>query len=124
MSIAVLDQMTTQEALVVQKALMRASENLEINKAKLALVLGLSAPSVTRLFQGQFQFGIASKEYEHALLFLRMSSALMALVQERQLAIAWLRAENLGLGQKPIELMLSTEGLVRVVGYLESTNAQ
>lgn len=124
MSIAVLDQMTTQETLVVHKALMRASENLEINRAKLALVLGLSAPSVTRLFQGQFQFGIASKEYEHALLFLRMYSALMALVQERQLAIAWLRAENLGLGQKPIELMLSTEGLVRVVGYLESTNAQ
>lgn len=124
MSIAVLDQMTTQETLVVHKALMRASENLEINRAKLALVLGLSAPSVTRLFQGQFQFGIASKEYEHALLFLRMYSALMALAQERQLAIAWLRAENLGVGQKPIELMLSTEGLVRVVGYLESTNAQ
>ena len=36
-------------------------------------------------------------------------------------ARAWLRGENSGLNGRPIELMQSTEGLVRVVQYLDAS---
>jgi hypothetical protein len=123
MSTAVLE-MTTEMARVVLAALLKASEELEISRSMLAQILGVSAPSVTRMFQGQFEFNEKSKEFEHALLFIRMYLALADLIGEPQNRIIWLNGENFALGSRPFELLGSTEGLVRVVGYLEATSSR
>jgi len=117
-------EMTTETARVVQTALLRASEELEISRAMLAQILGVSPPTVTRMFQGQFEFNEKSKEYEHALLFIRMYLALSELLSEPSNQVAWLNGENQTLGKKPLDLMASTEGLVKVVGYLEATSSR
>lgn len=120
----VLKLMASETSVVVSKAVLSAAKILGLTNSKLAEILGVSAPTITRLSQAQLQFSEASKEFEHATLLLRTYSALLDLVGNEQKARAWLVAENFGLGAKPLELMVTSEGLVRVVGYLESASSR
>ena len=55
-----------------------------------------------------------------ALLFVEMFRSLLASVGgDESMARSWLMSENLALNCKPIDLIFSTSGLVRVVEYLE-----
>lgn len=120
----VLKLMASETSVVVSKAVLSAAKILGLTNAKLAEILGVSAPTITRLSQSQLQFSEASKEFEHATLLLRAYTALLDLVGHEQRARAWLMAENLALGARPLELMVTSEGLVRVVGYLESASSR
>jgi uncharacterized protein (DUF2384 family) len=47
--------------------------------------------------------------------------SLDSIVGDEATARKWLASENLGLNGRPIELIRSTEGLVRVVQYLDAS---
>jgi uncharacterized protein (DUF2384 family) len=111
-------------AVVLSKAVTRAAERLEIPRAQLARILGLSAASVTRLFQGRYQLDPQRKEWELAALFVRLFRSLDSLVGDEPTARAWLRSENLALNDRPINLIVTTEGLVRVVQYLDAARGR
>jgi hypothetical protein len=64
------------------------------------------------------------REWEFALLFVRLYRALDAIVGNERDAQTWLRSENLALGQRPIELIRSAEGLVRVLHYLDASRSR
>lgn len=106
---------------VLGKAVTRAAERLNISKSLLAKVLGVSPSTVTRLYTGQYPLDQKRKEWDFALLFVRVFCSLDSIVGDESTARKWLTSENMGLNAKPIELIHSTEGLVRVVQYLEAS---
>ncbi len=110
-------------ALVLSKAVARAAERLGLPRSLLAKVLGLSPATITRLFAGQYQLEQNRKEWEFALLFVRVFRSLDSIVGDEITAKKWLNSNNLGLNGKPIDLIRQTEGLVRVVHYLDSARA-
>ena len=85
-------------AAVLSKAVTRAAE-----------ILGVSKPNL--------------KESDFPL-FVEMFNALNANVGDESMARKWLLSENSGLNCKPIDLIFSTEGLLRVVEYLDRGRGQ
>mgnify|MGYP003490952652 FL=1 len=106
---------------VLSKAVARAAEKLDVSKSLLAKVLGVSPPTVTRLYSGQYHLDQNRKEWDFALLFVRVFRSLDSIVGDESTARKWLTSENLGLNAKPIDLIRNTEGLVRVVQYLDAS---
>ena len=86
-------------------------------------MLGVSPPTVSRLYAGQYQLNQNRKEWDFALLFVRVFRSLDSIVGDEPTARQWLQSENRGLNAKPIELIRNTEGLVRVVQYLDASRA-
>ncbi len=107
-------------AKVLSKAVIRAADRLKISRASLARILGLSPATVTRLYAGKYQLDPKRKEWELALLLVRLFRALDSLVADESTARKWLRSMNLALSSRPIDLLEKTEGLVRVVHYLDA----
>ena len=108
-------------AQVLTKAVARAAERLDISRALLARVLGVSPATVTRIYNGDYLLDERRKEWEFALLFIRAFRSLDSIVGNELTARQWLQSENLGLNGRPIDLIRQTEGLVRVVHYLDAS---
>lgn len=110
---------------VLSGAVLRAATLLELNQAKLAGILGVSAPQVSRLASGAYTLDATKKEWELAALFVRLFRSLDALVGSNDAAArAWLNGENHGLGGRPVDLVRSAEGLVRAVQYLDAARGR
>lgn len=114
---------TPDPSAVLTKAVARAAERLGITKALLARILGLSPPTVTRLYSGAYKLDERRKEWEFALLFVRVFRSLDSIVGDEQAARRWLHCDNRALNGKPIDLIRRTDGLVRVVQYLDASRA-
>ena len=108
-------------AAVLSKAVARAAERLDVSKSLLAKVLGVSPPTISRLYSGNYQLDQGRKEWDFALLFVRVFRSLDSIVGDEATARKWLTSENRGLNAKPIELIRNAEGLVRVVQYLDAS---
>ena len=106
---------------VLTKAVARAAERLDISRALLAKILGVSPPTVTRLYSGEYKLDERRKEWEFALLFVRAFRSLDSIVGNEQTARQWLNSENRALNGRPVDLIRQTEGLVRVVHYLDAS---
>lgn len=107
-------------AMVLAKAVLNAAERLGLRNRQLAVLLGMSEASISRLTRSR---GIdpASREGEMALLFLRLYRSLDALMGgDDAQARAWLHAENDHLRGVPAARILSIEGLIDVVQYLDA----
>ena len=107
-------------AAVLARATLAAAERLGLRARQLAVVLGVSEASVSRLQRGR---GLPpkTKEGELALLFVRLYRSLDALVGgDDDKAREWLHAENDHLRGVPAERIRSVEGLVDVVQYLDA----
>jgi hypothetical protein len=112
------------EAAVVTKAVLRAAERLELPNRVLAVVLGLSEATVSRMGAGSYRLDPAGKPFELAVLFLRLFRSLDAIAGgDVGVARAWLRNSNTALGAAPIALIGSVAGLVNVVAYLDHRRA-
>lgn len=106
------------------KAVMRAAGFLGISQAIVASVLGISTASVSRMASGGYVLDTHLKEWEFAVLFVRLFRSLDAILGHDEQARLWLTHDNLALGGKPLELIRTTEGLVRVVHYLDATRGR
>ena len=112
---------TADSSHILSKAVTRAAERLGVSRALLAIVLGVSPATVTRLYSGQYKLDERRKEWEFALLFVRVFRSLDSIVGDEITARMWMNSENRGLNGKPIELIRETEGLVRVIHYLDAS---
>lgn len=108
-------------SVVLSKAVGRAAERLDISRATLATILGVSPPTITRLYSGEYHLAQNRKEWDFALLFVRAFRSLDSIVGNEETARKWLNSNNLGLNGRPIDLIKHTEGLVRVVQYLDAS---
>jgi transcriptional regulator with XRE-family HTH domain len=112
-------------SVTLTKAVVRAANLLALSQAALAQVLGVSGATVSRLVAGHYTLQPTRKrEWEFALLFVRLYRSLDAIVGNERDAQTWLRHENLALGARPLDLIRGAEGLVRVLQYLDARRSR
>ena len=105
----------------VTKAVMRAATILQIKQSSIARILGVSAATVSRLYAGNYLLTpLRSKEWEFALLFVRLFRSIDAVLGHGDSAHNWLAGNNIALNGRPADLIETTEGLVRVLHYLDA----
>lgn len=108
-------------AVTLTKAVVRAAALTGVTQQALARILGVSPSTVSRMVSGQYRLARErGKEWEIAVLFVRMYRSLDAIFGDSDTAQQWLGGDNLGLNGKPIDLIQTTEGLVRVLHYLDA----
>jgi transcriptional regulator with XRE-family HTH domain len=110
---------------VLTGAVVRASAFLDITQAALAQILGLSASTVSRMANGTYTLDEQKKEWELGALFVRLFRSLDAVIGSNDSAARrWLDGQNSALAGRPVDLIRSTEGLVRVVQYLDAARGR
>jgi hypothetical protein len=110
---------------VLTGAVLRASALLEITQSALGQILGLSPSTVSRMAHGTYALDEQKKEWELGALFVRLFRSLDAVIGSNDTAArAWLNGENSALIGRPIDLIRTTEGLVRVVQYLDAARGR
>lgn len=114
---------TSKTRAVLTKAVARAAAQLGLSKSLLARVLGLSPATITRIYSGDYLLDASRKEWEFGLLLVRLFRSLDSIVADEASARTWLASQNSGLNGRPLELITQTEGLVRVVHYLDASRA-
>jgi len=87
-------------------------------------VLGLSAPTVSRLRSGGYRLEPGSKPFELGQLLVRLFRSLDGwLGGDDAAARSWLSTLNLDLGGRPIDLIAGVRGLVLVGDYADGLRA-
>jgi transcriptional regulator with XRE-family HTH domain len=109
---------------VLTKAVVNAAKALGVSQSKVASTLGVSDPTASRMFTGKYLLDPERKEWELAALFVRLFRSLDSIVASDEKARAWLNSENSALGARPLDLLPSAEGLIRVLLYLDSTRGR
>ena len=103
------------------KAVIRAAHLLKFNQVLVARILGVSAPTASRMVSGNYVLSRdRPKEWEFGLLLVRLFRSLDAILGSGEKAQTWLTSQNLGLGARPLDLIQSAEGLIRVLHYLDA----
>ncbi len=110
-----------EEPLVLGKAVTSAAERLGISGVALGAILGLSPSTITRLRKGGYKLHEHRKEWEFAMLFVRLFHSLNTVTSDEETARRWFGSENLRLHGRPVDLVRRPEGLVRVIQYLEAS---
>ena len=112
----------SEEVVVLTKATIRAAQRLGLSQKALALIIGLSEPTISRMQRGKFKIDRGSgKAFELAQLLVRLYDALDRLVAGDEAAMrAWMGSDNSALGGRPVDLILTVRGLSEVVGYLQA----
>ncbi|WP_320199149.1 MbcA/ParS/Xre antitoxin family protein [Agrobacterium sp. rho-13.3] len=109
---------------VVTKAVIAAADHLGLNAARLADVLGVSAPTVSRMKRQDFVLEQGSKSFELAVLLIRVFRSLDAIVGgDEAVARTWLRNHNEALMAVPAEKITQITGLLDVLAYLDARRA-
>lgn len=114
-----------QEDIILTKALKNAADYWQITNKQLGEIIGLSEATVSRLKNGQYYLDHQSKQWQLAIVFLRIFRGLDSYMggnaeNER----LWLKSENIALGGIPLELMRHIEGLANVVQYIDYMRGQ
>jgi uncharacterized protein (DUF2384 family) len=113
------------DAAVLSKAVVRAARLLGLTQRDVAAALGISEATTSRMFAGKYLLSRErAKEWELAVLLVRMFRSLDALWGHEASARTWLTSENLALGGRPADLVRTVEGMVRVVAYLDAARGR
>jgi uncharacterized protein (DUF2384 family) len=109
---------------VVSKAVLRAADKLNVRASALAQILGVSEATVSRMKNGDYSLKAGSKEFELAVLFVRLFRSLDAVVGgDEAVARSWLVNPNPALGDKPADKIRTVAGLFDVIAYLDARRA-
>jgi Antitoxin Xre/MbcA/ParS C-terminal toxin-binding domain/Antitoxin Xre-like helix-turn-helix domain len=112
------------QASVLTKATLRAATRLGLTNKLLAMVLGVSQATVSRMRGGDYTLQHGQKSFELAVLFVRLYRSLDAIVGgDDVVAGSWLKNRNTALDAKPIALIQTVPGLMNVIQYLDARRA-
>ena len=112
-------------AVVLSKAVVRAAAQLDLRQVQMARLLGLSPATASRLFAGDWSLTEAGKAWELGTAFVRVYRSLSAITGGRLQAMRdWLHSHNDALGGEPAQLILTTEGLIHVLHYLDAARGR
>ena len=117
---------TTQpyQAAVLTKAVLRAAEQLGVSAKALALVIGVSEATLSRMKKGDYKLEAATKPFELAVLFVRLFRSLDAIAGgDAKVARSWLNNSNEILDGCPVEKIRTIAGLMDVIAYLDARRA-
>jgi hypothetical protein len=108
----------------VTKATLRAASRLGISNKIVGSIVGLSEATVSRMGSGGYALRPGDKPFELSVLFIRLYRSLDAITGgDDAVARDWLRSENTALGEPPLKLAQSVQGLVNVIAYLDARRA-
>lgn len=110
---------------VLTVAVSRAADLWDLTNANLGRVIGVSGPTASRLRSGQKSLLRGTKPFELSQYFVRLFRSLDALTgSDDKSAISWLRAENVDLGGRPLDLIQTVKGLTEVSNYVDDFRAR
>lgn len=111
---------------VVNKAIVRATQHLNLSQKDLSQIIGSSTPQLSRLFKtGTNCIHSNTKEWDCALLFLRMIRSLEGNIGEDPIQLQeWLNHYNHHLSAKPVDMIKTISGLNEVVIYLDAMRGE
>ncbi|MDX3928785.1 MAG: MbcA/ParS/Xre antitoxin family protein [Shinella sp.] len=117
-------QQPAAEGAVITKAVTGAAERLGLTARALAMVIGVSEATVSRMRKRDFLLERGTKPFELAVLFVRLFRSLDAITGgDEAVARAWMTAENRALGGRPADRIASISGLTDVLAYLDARRA-
>ncbi|VAW03843.1 hypothetical protein MNBD_ALPHA07-1408 [hydrothermal vent metagenome] len=107
---------------VVAKACFNAARELGLTQRELAMIIGVSEATVSRMKDGGFE--LQGKPFELAACVLRIFRALDAIVgSDPDSMQGWMAHENSDLGDVPARMMAQATGLIGVMNYLDAARA-
>jgi|GEM_PF-898797 len=109
---------------VLTKAVVRAADRLGVTRHQLSSVLGLSQSAISRIYRGEYLLDDRRKEWGRALSFVRVFRSLDAIIGQELIARQWLTSHNHAFNTRPIELICTSDGLVRVAQHLVANSHQ
>ncbi len=113
-----------ERARVMTMAVVRAAEKLGLSGKDMALILGVSEPTVSRMRKDEFRLEEGTKPFELGALFVRLFRSLDAITGgDSKVAHAWLRNDNRALGGRPLDQIKTIAGLTHGLAYLDSRRA-
>lgn len=116
---------SSEQARVLTASVLKAAALLNIAFGDLGRMLGLSAATISRMNKGDYTLVETRKEWDLALLFVRMFRSLDSLVAGGESsAQAWLQSYNEALAAVPAEMMKTVVGLVHVTDYLDAVRGR
>jgi hypothetical protein len=105
---------------VLSEAVARVSALWGIGDDLLGEILGVSASHVADLRSGTFQLARSDPGFRAGQYLVRLYEELGALIGDDRAVIAWLQAENMDIGGRPIDLVRTDRGLREMLSYLET----
>jgi hypothetical protein len=112
------------DAVVLTKAVLRAADKLGVRGSVLALVIGVSEATVSRMKSGDTRLESDTKPFELGVMFVRLFRSLDAIAGgDEAVARAWLANPNSALGGRPVEKIRNLAGLIDVIAYLDARRA-
>lgn len=110
------------EGAILSKALARAAELMGLKQSEVAQIIGVSPAFVSRMKDRRATLSPGTKPFQLAALLLRAWRSLDAIVgSSDDTSRKWMRIPNRGLDEaKPVDLLKTPQGLVRVCDYLDS----
>jgi len=110
--------------LVLTKAAVRAADRLGLSGRLLGQIIGVSEATVSRWRHGDGTLSADTKAFQLAALFVRAFRSLDAIVGgDEAVARAWIANPNDALAARPVDRMLTPQGLVDVTAYLDARRA-
>lgn len=110
---------------VISEAVARVATCWRLTNEQLGAILGLSPATISRLRSGGFQLDRGSKAFELGQYLVRLFRGLDALMgSDDEASMSWLKAINLDLGGRPIDLIRTVRGLSDVADYVDDHRAQ
>ena len=109
---------------ILTKAVQRAADWLGIKGSELALIIGKSEASTSRMKGGGYVLKEGDKAFEIGAMFVRIYRSLYAILGGDQTSAQdWIRRENTALRGIPVELMKTIRGINEVCEYLDARRA-
>lgn len=116
---------TPDKGSTLSSAISRISEFWGLSNAKLGAILGLSAPTISRMKRGETALDPASKSFEAGQFLVRLFRSLDAMLgSDDGAAKRWLETPNLDLEAKPIDEIETMRGLIAVCDYVDFYRAR
>jgi len=114
------------ESAVLGEAVTRAADNWGLSDAQLGRIIGISRTSALRLRgDGSFKLRRGYPEFELGQYFVRVFRSLDSIMGSDDAAsISWLKSHNLDLDGRPVDMIQSIGGLVRVADYIDGFRAR
>ena len=123
--VAAHDASLSPAAVVLSKAVVRAAEQLDLRQVQLARVLGLSTATTSRLTSGDWHLSEDGKAWELATAFVRVYRSLSAITGGKVQSMRdWMHSHNDALGNEPAQMVVTTEGLIHVLHYLDAARSR
>lgn len=113
------------EARVLSEAVARIASNWKLTNEELGRIIGISTTSAQRLKKGDLTLERGKKDFELGQYLLRLFRSLDSIMGSDDAAsISWLKSHNRDLESRPLELLFTISGLVRVADYVDGYRAK